>query len=95
VASRSEIANASRLTIAFGAHEHSHHHLLATELLSRARRARLAGATLLRARGDHPDSTLELVIVDSEGRIASFLETIRELLGGASATVERVEAFRA
>jgi PII-like signaling protein len=95
VATDREIPNARRLTIALRAHEHSRHHLLATELLSRARRAHLAGATLLPARGDHLDSSLELVIVDSEAKIASFLESIRQPLGGTAATVERVEAFRA
>jgi PII-like signaling protein len=84
-----------RLTIALRAHVHSRHHLLATELLSRARRAHVAGATLLPARGDRPDSSLELVIVDSEAKIASFLDSIRELLGGSAAEVEPVEAFRA
>jgi PII-like signaling protein len=81
---------AVRLTVTIGAHEHARHHLLATELLARARRAGLAGATLLSA-----DAHLQLVIVDSDAAITTFVAANADALAGASIEVEPVRAYRA
>ncbi|MHB1781192.1 MAG: DUF190 domain-containing protein [Acidimicrobiales bacterium] len=97
-----------RMTVMLGSRDHAHHHSLATEVLARAKRANLAGATLLQAEEGQgrsgalhrhhlfrEDMSLSLVVVDSEAKIAPFLDSIREVLGDALVIVEDVTAFRA
>ena len=97
-----------RLTVMLRARDHSHHHLLATELLSRARKAHLAGATLLEGvEGDgrsgahhhqhllRDDAPLSLVIIDRRESLAGFLADCAELLDDAVVVLDDVDAFRA
>ncbi len=101
-------AAAQRLTIMFSARDRSDHHSLATEVLARARRAQLAGATLLegivgqgrsgerhhhRLFGD--DVPLAIVIVDDEARITAFAADLGDMLRDALLVVEDVTVFRA
>ena len=96
-----------RLTIMVGSRDHAHHHSLAVDLLARAKKAHLAGATLLQAvegqgrsgtvHHQHlfrEDVSLSVVIVDSEAKITPFLASIREVVGDALVIVDDVTAFR-
>ena len=82
-----EPGHAQRLTVLVPAHAHTQHHSVVTELLSRARKAQLAGATVLEAfdAGGHPrarhvhslrrdDAVLLVLIVDKPDKLARFLE---------------------
>ncbi len=101
--SRPPTGKAARATILLGPRSHTRHHSTAVELISRARRAKLAGATLLhgveagrsRHRLLHDDAPLVLVIVDEEASLRSFLSSVEPLLGGASVGLEDVVSFRA
>ncbi|MDA8295818.1 MAG: DUF190 domain-containing protein [Actinomycetota bacterium] len=97
-----------RLTVMLQTRDHSHHHSLATELLSRARKAHLAGATLLAGvEGEgrsgvrhhqhlfYDDAPLSLVIVDDRESLARFILECQELLGDAVVVLDDVDAFRA
>jgi PII-like signaling protein len=97
-----------RLTVMFQARDHAHHHSLARELLSRARKAHLNGATLFaglegvgRSGKYHrqhllaDDAPLALVIVDHRSALARFLEQCEDLLGDELVVLEDLEAFRA
>ncbi|MDA8292285.1 MAG: DUF190 domain-containing protein [Actinomycetota bacterium] len=97
-----------RLTVMLRSGDHSHHHLLATEMLARARRAHLAGATLLQAvegRGrsgavHHShlfghDAPLSLVVVDDADKIGEFVAANHDLLEDVVVVVDDVTAFRA
>jgi PII-like signaling protein len=88
--------------------DHTHHHSLATEVLSRARRAHLAGATLLHAAEGQgrsgalhrrhlfaDDVPLVILIVDDTARVAEFLDEIRPVIGDSLAVLDDVAAFRA
>ena len=101
-------AKCQRLTVMLQARDQAHHHSLATELLSRARKARLAGATLFEGveskgqssvpRRQHlfrDDAPLSLVIVDDRKSLARFLGECQELLGDAVVVLDDVDAFRA
>lgn len=98
-------AGRRRLTVVLGAREHAHHHLLATELLDRARRAPLSGATLVevagttpgpaRPHGVHGEPALALVVVDEAEALDRFLHDQRALLAGTAVFLDDVEAFRA
>jgi uncharacterized protein len=105
---RKAIIDARRLTIMFGSRDHVHHHSLATELLSRARRAHLAGATMVQGvqgqgrsgvvHRQHlfsEDLPLSIVIVDEGSKIAAFVEQIGDLVDEALVLVEPVAAYRA
>ena len=98
---------AQRLTIMLHATEHAHHHSLAVELLARAKRAHLAGATLLEAvegRGrsgmlhrQHlfgEDTPLSLLIVDEKDKIAAFLDQNHDALAHTVIILDDVTAFR-
>lgn len=100
-------ARCQRLTVMLRSGDRSHHHTLATELLARARKARLAGATLLEAaegqgrtgvlRHAHllwNDAPLALLVVDTEVKIAAFVADNRDALDGALVVVDDVTAFR-
>ena len=93
-----------RLTVLLLPHDRAGHVGLEVELLRRARRAGLAGATVLRceegfgsshrihrARLLSADRPLEVVLVDQPERIDAFLESVRPLLTGVATTLEDVE----
>lgn len=88
--------------------DRARHHSLATDLLARARRSGLAGATLLRAREGRgrsgalhhtqlfaENAPLALVVVDDADKISAFLDGLGEARGDALLTVDDVTAFRA
>lgn len=95
---------AKRLTIHITARDHVRHGSLEVELLKRARRAKLGGATVFR--GDEgfgasghiyrehlfgEDRPLVVVIIDDPHRIDTFLDGVTDILTGAVVTVEDVE----
>ena len=97
-----------RLTVMLRARDRADHHSLATELLARARRAPLAGATLLegvegRGRSGvrhrrhlfRDDAPLSLVVVDDRESLAAFLDDCQGLLRDAVVVLDDVDAFRA
>lgn len=97
-----------RLTVMIGPRDHVRHHSLAIELMARARRARLAGATLLEAvegqgrsgvlHRQHlfSDATpLSVVIVETPANLARFVEENRDLLNEELVVLDDVRAFRA
>jgi hypothetical protein len=107
MAERRTIPEAKRLTIMLHSHDHSHHHSLATEILRRARRAHLAGATMLAAvegqghsgevHRQHlfsDDVPLSIMIVDEAAKVTAFADEIRDLVGSSVVHVEPVTAFR-
>jgi len=96
-----------RLTVMLNSRNHAHHHSLATVVLSRARRAHLAGATLLHAvEGQGRSGTLHrqhlfaedlplaILIVDNTSKIEAFLEDIRPVIGDSLVILDDVVAFR-
>jgi hypothetical protein len=97
-----------RLTVMLSSRDHAHHHSLATELLSRARRAKLAGATMMHAvEGQGRSGTLHrqhffaedvpvaILIVDDATKIEAFLKDVRPTIGDSLVIIEDVTAFRA
>jgi uncharacterized protein len=97
-----------RLTVMVNSRDHDHHHSLATEVLSRARRAHLAGATLLHAAEGHgrsgtlhrqhlfaEDVPLAILIVDDVAKIDAFLNDIRPVIKDSLVVLDDVVAFRA
>jgi uncharacterized protein len=96
-----------RLTIMLSSRDHTHHHSLATEVLSRARRAHMAGATLMHAlegqgrsgvlHRQHlfaEDVPLSILIIDEAAKIQQFREDIRDVIGDALVVIDDVTAFR-
>ena len=101
--------SAQRLTIMLGESDQWHHRPLFTEIVHRAHRAGLAGATVLRGIESfgggslvHTTRLLSLtedlpvvvVIVDSHARIAEFLPQLDQLLVEGLVTLEDVEVIR-
>lgn len=97
-----------RLTVMIGPRGHVHRHSLAIELMARARRARLAGASLFEAVEGQGRSAvlhrqhlfadaapLSVVIVDTPDKLAHFVQAHRELLEDAFIVLNDVRAFRA
>lgn len=100
-----------RLTVCLRSVDHAGHHSLATELLDRARRAHLAGATLLEGSGrpapdaHHPrhphhllrreETPLSLLLVDRADKLERFIEDNAALLGDRVVLLDDVTAFRA
>jgi PII-like signaling protein len=97
---------ALRLTVLLGEGDQWHHHPLYAEVVHRAHQAGLAGASVFRGiegfgvgRRVHTSRILSLsedlpvsvVVVDREERVRAFLPQLRELVGGARVTLERVE----
>jgi hypothetical protein len=88
----------------FNISDHAHHGSLMTKLLQRARRAKLAGATVFEAQEGYgssgrvhrnhllsDDSPVTLVIIDRPDRIEAFLLEVGDLLEDVLTTVSDVE----
>lgn len=101
--------SAQRLTIFIGESDRYRHHSLSSEIVQRARRAGLAGATVLRGiagfgasqtiHSSHllsmsDDLPLAIVIVDAQDRIQAFLPQLDELIDEGLVIVDDVEVVR-
>ncbi len=97
---------AKRLTLLMSVHDHVRHNSLEMELLKRARKAKLAGATVFE--GDEgygqsghlhqehflsDDRPLAVVIIDEPDKIDQFLNDIAGLLDGVLVTVDEIETL--
>jgi PII-like signaling protein len=100
---------AQRLTIFIGEADRYRHHSLSSEIVARARKAGLAGATVLRGvlgfgashvlHSAHllslsDDLPLAIVIVDDQPRISAFLPQLDQLIGDGLVIVDDVEVIR-
>lgn len=98
-----------RLTVYVGESDQWHHRPLYTEIVHRAHRAALAGATVLRgiegigaSRHIHTTRLLSLsedlpvsvVIVDEEEKIRAFIPQLYELVSEGLVLLDRVEVIR-
>lgn len=98
---------AVRLRILMSSHQHWHHHSLASELMHRARKSGLAGATLFKGHkgwghSGHlhhagvlsDDRPLALEIVDSREKVDAFLtETLSDIDVNLQYTLSDVEVL--
>jgi PII-like signaling protein len=100
---------AVRLTIFVGGDEHWHHKPLYTEIVHRARRAGLAGASVLRGIEGYGASSrihtsrilslsndlpLAIIIVDADDKIRAFVPQLDELVTQGLVIIEPVEVIR-
>lgn len=100
---------AVRLTIYIGEDDQYGHHALYTEIVRRARRSGLAGASVFRGiegfgASSHlhtsrllslsEDLPLAIVIVDIEERVTGFLLELDELIEEGMVTLEPVQVYR-
>ncbi len=100
---------ACRLTIYIGETDQYHHRPLYTEIVHRAHRKGLAGASVFRGIEGFgasslihtsrllsmgEDLPLAIVIVDTEERIIDFVSELDELVTEGLVTVEPVEVYR-
>ncbi len=98
---------AQRLTVMLGSRDRFRHRSLAVELVGRARRMGMAGATLVQAaegqgrsgslRRQHlfvDDAALALIVIDAPDRIAEFLEASADILADTVVTVTDLVSFR-
>jgi uncharacterized protein len=96
--------SATRLTLLMTFHDHAGRKGLETEVLKRARKAKLAGLTVFEAvegfgNSGHlhrshlmsDDAPLAIVIIDAPEKITAFLDSIGELLTGIRVVLEDVE----
>ena len=98
-----------RLTIFVGESDHVGHHPLATEIVHRAHRAGLAGATVFRGvegygASNHIHTTrilslsddlpVAIVIVDSQERVEAFLPELDQLITEGLVIMEDVEVIK-
>ena len=98
-----------RLTIFVGESDHAGHHPLATEIVHRAHKAGLAGATVFRGvegygASNHIHTTRILslsddlpvciVIVDSQERVEAFLPELDQLINEGLVIMEDVEVIK-
>ena len=101
--------SALRLTIFIGESDRYHHHPLSHEIVTRARKSGLAGASVLRGiegfgASSHihtarllslsEDLPLAIIIVDSDERIREFLPQLDELITEGLVTIDPVEVVR-
>ncbi|MGP4015833.1 DUF190 domain-containing protein [Saccharopolyspora sp. 5N708] len=102
-------SSAMRLSIFIGADDTWHHKPLYHEIVRRARKAGLAGATVLRGSEGygshstvHTNRLLDLaeslpilvIIVDAEDRIRAFLPELDELVREGTVLLDEVHAIR-
>jgi len=100
---------AQRLTIIVGETDRYHHHSLTAEIVHRAQRAGLAGATVLKGVGGfgasrtvHTSHVLSLsddlpvaiIVVDAAERIQAFLPELDTLIDEGLVIVDDVEVVR-
>lgn len=100
---------AARLTIMVGESDQTHHHPVYTEIVHRAHRAGLAGASVFRGiegfgKSNHIHTTrllslsedlpVAVVIVDTDERIRAFLSELEDLHIEGVVIVEPVEVIR-
>jgi PII-like signaling protein len=100
---------AQRLTIFIGESDQYRHHSLSSEIVQRARKAGLAGATVLRGvsgfgasqtlHSSHllslsDDLPLAIIIVDDPARIQAFLPQLDQLIAEGLVIVDDVEVVR-
>lgn len=100
---------ALRLTVLVGESDHAHHHPVYTEIVHRAHRAGLAGASVFRgiegfgrSQRVHTTRLLSLaeglpvavVIVDTEERVRAFLPQLDDVGVDGLVTLEPVEVVR-
>lgn len=99
---------ASRMTVLVGESDQWHHHPVYTEIVHRAHRAGLAGASVFRGMEGYGQSSrihtnrilslsedlpVSVVIVDTEERIRAFLPDVEELVTGGLVMIEPVEVL--
>jgi uncharacterized protein len=97
---------AQRLTVFIGESDRYHHHSLSSEIVQRARRARMAGCSVFRGvegfgasqrlHTTHvlslsEDLPIAIMIVDTPERIRAFLPELDELVAEGLVIVEDVE----
>jgi len=93
-----------RLTILLRARDHDHHGSLYVHILQKARKAKIAGATVFEAfegygaagqiRRTHSlsdDAPVSIVIIDRPERIVTFLDDAADLLRNVVMTISDVE----
>ena len=98
--------SATRLTLLMTFHDHAGRKGLETELIRRARKAKLAGLTVFEAvegfghgglvHRSHlmsDDAPLAVVIIDTSEKIEAFLESVGEVLTGISVVLDDIEVI--